>query len=160
MKRRQQMQKSKKVNLRPLLNQRIADDAKTWWNGRPCKARIVRVVVAKAEKPSMWYAPFAGQEREAVEISDADQSGHQPFYLDNEAYDDEIAGLGWAKVTIGRGGPDWGHRNLTIERVVEEVEGTRIGWTEFDAWAAGIDFKARRERQLAEILERMNANPT
>lgn len=84
----------------------------TYWNGEPCKARRVIVIVAEAEKPTFWYAHLAGQERQAVEVTYADQT----FYLDN------AADQGWAKVTSGKGSPRYGHRSLSIDRVVRAVD--------------------------------------
>lgn len=85
---------------------------KTYWNGRPCKARIVRVIVGQAPRPTWWCASLEGQEREAVEIWGADQFGPQPFYIDN------ADGSGWLKVTDGYGRPFTAHRSLPVERVL------------------------------------------
>lgn len=73
------------------------------WNGRPCKARCVRVLVE-------------GEERQAVEVWDADQAGDQPFYLDNED------GQGYRKVAYGGGSPAYGHRSLYPAEILGEVE--------------------------------------
>jgi hypothetical protein len=87
----------------------VATEA-TYWNGEPCPARKVRVIVADSGFfPAYWAREFVGQEREAVEVSYFDK----PFYLDNED------GSGWRKVTEGHGSPAWGHRDLEIERIVE-----------------------------------------
>lgn len=88
---------------------RYPDDGSTYWNGIPTPARRVRVVVGKAPLPTWWCAPLEGQEREAVEV----RYVGQVFYLDNED------GQGWAKVTIGRGGPAFGHGELPVARVLE-----------------------------------------
>lgn len=82
----------------------------TFWNGERCEARRVRVIVGnegRFERP--WFLPFVGQEREAVEVT----YGRSTFYLDDEG------GKGWAKVTEGRGSPQWGHSSLDVDRVVE-----------------------------------------
>jgi hypothetical protein len=122
----------------------------TYWNGEPCEARKVRVVVARvADAPPMsWYLGLEGTERNAVEV----HYGGYRFYLDD---DDEPVGLeerrrkaleamppeegryvaellkvlqsaprkeaghGWAKVTVGRGSPQWPHRHLPVEKVLE-----------------------------------------
>ena len=85
----------------------------TFWNGEPCKARRVTVIVGDSGTfPAYWARQYVGQERPAVEISEANQFGTQPFYIDNEG------DYGWQKVTAGRGGPDWAHRSLVVERVV------------------------------------------
>lgn len=107
----------------------------TFWNGEPCEARIVRVIVAPSpDFPEYWARPYIGTEREAVEITYAGAI----FYIDNETHKlgaDELAtleefglspvvdygqrsGEGWEKVTTGKGSPTYGHRSLTIERVV------------------------------------------
>jgi hypothetical protein len=81
----------------------------TYWNGEPAEARIVRVIVGKAELPTYWYAELEGTEREVVEV----KYGDQTFYLDNED------GSGWFKVTLGRGSPRCYHASLAIERIIE-----------------------------------------
>lgn len=78
---------------------------KTFWNGEPCQAKIVRVIVGKAPRPTWWCAPYEGQEREAVRI---DYDG-QTFYIDNEG------GWGWDKVKTG-GSPLVGHKSLPVAR--------------------------------------------
>ena len=108
----------------------------TFWNGEPAECRIVRVIVADSGRfPHYGARDLVGQEREAVEV----KYGGRVFYLDNEAYHSEIpehlreaasefniplsqdfhAGSAWAKVTTGHGSPQWGHRDLDIERIVE-----------------------------------------
>jgi hypothetical protein len=97
-----------------------ADAGKTWWNGEPCQARLVRVIVGKAALPTWWCASLEGTEREAVEI----QYGDFPLaYIDNDAWDDHEWGAGWRKVTTGRGSPQYGHWSLPVERVIEEAHG-------------------------------------
>lgn len=91
----------------------------TYWNNEPCKARIVRVIVGKADKPTFWYADLEGTEREAVEISDANQAGEQPFYIDNENNE------GWIKVTEGKGSMWYPHSSLEIEKVIEVNNGNK-----------------------------------
>lgn len=63
------------------------------WNGEPCEARRVRVIVADApEFPQYWARRFVGQERAAVEVL----YGGQTFYIDDEGYehsDEEMAAL-------------------------------------------------------------------
>ena len=82
----------------------------TFWNGEPCKARIVVVIVGKSLRETWWCAKLEGQKRQAVEVN---YRGEAPFYLDNEN------GQGWVKVTEGRGSPQWGHSSIPVERVVE-----------------------------------------
>lgn len=105
----------------------------TYWQGEPCEARRVRVVVAdNPEVPRYWARPYVGQIRDAVEVTYL----RQTFYLDDEGYFAEApsrqgghgrregqigyAGWGWHKVTTGRGSPSYGHASLTIEAVTEE----------------------------------------
>lgn len=83
----------------------------TYWNGEVTPCRIVRVIVGEAPVPSWWCAELAGMECEAVEIT----YGLEQFYLDNED------GSGWAKVTLGRGSPQYGHRELPVARVLGET---------------------------------------
>ena len=100
-------------------------EAATYWNYEPTPARRVRVIVADDQRfPSYWarLEGLIGQEVAAVEVN----YPGGVFYL----YDEPIcerpgcdcgSGPGWNKVTAGRGGPEWGHRSLTIERVVSEA---------------------------------------
>lgn len=88
-----------------------AGEVRTFWNYEPTPARIVRVIVGKSERPTWWCAELEGTEREAVEVNYYGEK----FYLDNED------GQGWAKVTQGRGGPDWGHSSLPVSSVVGET---------------------------------------
>lgn len=80
----------------------------TFWNYQPTPARKVRVIVGPSPHKTWWCAELEGAEREAVEVT----YGGQRFYLDNED------GEGWRKVTIGRGGPDWGHGSLPVASVI------------------------------------------
>ena len=81
---------------------------KTYWNGERCEAKIVRVIVGKSERPTWWCAELENKEREAVEVF----YGGQKFYLDNED------GSGSAKITLGKGSPQWGHKSLPIKQVL------------------------------------------
>jgi hypothetical protein len=85
---------------------------KTYWNGEPTPARIVRVIVGRSPVDTWWCARLAGTERQAVEV---DYNGDK-FYLDNEE-----DGSGWRKVTAGHGSPQWGHSSLPVERVLEDA---------------------------------------
>lgn len=80
----------------------------TYWNGDACEAKCVRVVVGLAPAPTWWCAGMRGTERNAVRV----KQGDDIFYLDNED------GSGWAKVTLGYGSPQWGHRSLPVEREI------------------------------------------
>lgn len=105
--------------------------ARTYWNGEPCEARRVTVVVADDGRfPAYWARHLVGQRRDAVEVTYAGST----FYLDDEGYETSEAeaavlrrygrdvpgrtgfpGWGWAKVTDGRGSPRFGSASLTIE---------------------------------------------
>ena len=74
----------------------------TFWNGEPCEARRVVVIVGKSLRPTWWCAPFEGQRRAAVRVT----YNGGTFYLDDET------GSGWHKVTSGRGSPWVGHSSL------------------------------------------------
>ena len=80
----------------------------TYWNGEPAPAREVRVIVGEVPIKTWWCHGLTGQERDAVEVNCEGQT----FYLDNEN------GEGWAKVTIGHGSPNWGHRSLPVAKVL------------------------------------------
>lgn len=85
----------------------------TYWNLKPTPAKVVRVIVGKAQ-PGWWCEGLEGTEREAVMVD----LGNTCMFLDNEAFDDHKAGAAWLKVTAGRGSPRYGHRSLPVARVV------------------------------------------
>lgn len=80
----------------------------TWWNGEPAKARRVIVRVGHSKIATWWCADLEGQERKAVEVT----YGNEVFFLD------DANGSGWAKVTVGRGSPGYGHSSLPDDSVV------------------------------------------
>lgn len=97
----------------------------TYWNGEPCEARKVTLVVADTPQFSRYWARvFVGTTRNAVEVT----YNGETFFIDDDYHDPEPlppeyekvlgkptprrAGSGWAKVTEGRGSPHWGHANL------------------------------------------------
>lgn len=98
-------------------------DHGTFWNSEPTPARRVRVIVADdANFPRYWarVEGLIGKEVAAVEVT----YYSKVFYL----YDEPVCerpdcgcglGPGWQKVTNGRGSPQYGHKSLTIERVVD-----------------------------------------
>lgn len=97
----------------------------TYWNGEPCRARRVMVLVADAPQfPQYWARSLVGQSREAVEVRpmtplNAPALGANPdqgevFYLDDHD------GSGWTKVTDGRGSPGLPHRSLAVKSVLED----------------------------------------
>jgi hypothetical protein len=85
----------------------------TYWNGEPAECRQVIVRVGKSPVSTWWCADLEGKERRAVDVT----SAGQVFYLDNED------GSAWAKVTVGRGSPGYGHRGFPndseLVRVIE-----------------------------------------
>lgn len=85
---------------------------RTWWNGEPADARKVTITVADApEFPLYWGRGLVGARRKAVEVD----YGVQHFFLDDEPFEeweDPECSPGWEKVTVGRGSPRLGHRNL------------------------------------------------
>lgn len=76
--------------------------AGTYWNGEPARARKVRVRVSEPTIETWWFAGLGGTVRDAVEVD----YGGAVRLLDDED------GSAWAKVTEGRGGPRWPHRDL------------------------------------------------
>ncbi len=99
---------------------------KTYWNGEPALCRRVRVLVGKAPMPTWWCANLEGTERNAVEVS----YGGRVFYLDDDeqlvrsglgAPPPYRAGEGWWKVTVGQGGPEVGHAELPVSKVLREI---------------------------------------
>lgn len=85
--------------------------AATFWNGEPCTARRVTVVVGPPLRPTWWCADLQGQCRAAVEVT----YGGRTFFLDDEDGD------GWFKVTAGHGSPNVAHRSLPDASTVQEV---------------------------------------
>lgn len=104
----------------------------TYWNGEPCEAWKVWLVVpewAEGDPELAWWRDLAGERRPAVEVV----YNGETFYLDDgehtaseeaqrrfrERFGDKrgmllgrVAGMGWAKVTDGRGSPAYAHANL------------------------------------------------
>lgn len=77
----------------------------TFWNGEPCtavRARLRVGVPPDGLHPQYWAAGYVGQVRAAVRI----EYGGRTFHLDDED------GLGWVKVTDGRGSPRWPSKSL------------------------------------------------
>lgn len=70
--------------------------AATWWNGEPVRA--VRGTAELADHPG-----------ERIDVALLSWMG-RPMYLD------DTDGIGWAKLTTGRGAPAWPHRNVTVKR--------------------------------------------
>lgn len=94
------------------LTAKAARQPPTYWNGEPTPCRRLVVRVGTVPKSTWWCAGLEGTEREAVEVS----YGREVFYLDNEN------GSAWAKVTLGYGGPEWGHKSLPDDsRVIRAI---------------------------------------
>jgi len=98
---------------------------KGYWNGEPAEFRVVVIVVGDEpdhqkehfakhrpdQKRYLWFVPFIGTERQAVEVT----YGDSKFYLDN------ADGNGIRKVTKGMGSPTHGHKSIYPERILHEV---------------------------------------
>jgi hypothetical protein len=82
-------------------------DTPTYWNGEPCQAKRVMVVVGSDCPSTWWCASMAGTIRPAVRVRYA---GSQ-FYLDDEN------DAGWRKVTVQHGSPLAYHRSLPGDSV-------------------------------------------
>lgn len=103
----------------------------TYWNGEPCEALRVRVIVGDTGRyPRYWARELVGQEREAVQVFYFDK----PFYLDNED------GSGWRKVTEGHGSPAWSHLSLEAERVIHLARCRVCGCTDDRACPGGCSW--------------------
>jgi hypothetical protein len=119
--------------------QRERANEQTFWNGEPTPARKVTGVVLDApEFPQYWARPLVGTRRNAVEVT----YNGETFYLDDDERTSEAlppeyakalgveseprvvaAGSGWAKVTVGRGSPSYGHSELRLEGVTARAAG-------------------------------------
>lgn len=84
----------------------------TFWNGMPTKAlRGSAIVADDGQFPAYWARTegLIGQRIPVVlVVLDGVNYGGGTDYLDNRD------GSGWRKVTEGRGGPRWPHRNIDI----------------------------------------------
>lgn len=90
----------------------MATILQTYWNGEPCTALRVTVIVGQSPIDTWWCADLHGQRRAAVKVT----YGGRTFFLDDED------GTGWYKVTVGRGSPNVGHRGLPDgSTVVDEL---------------------------------------
>ena len=86
----------------------MMDTEPTYWNGEPCAARRVIVVVDKSPKPTWWCANLEGKTIRAVEVV----YGGETFYIADDR------GQGWLKVTKGRGDPGLGHESVPVKNVM------------------------------------------
>lgn len=85
----------------------------TYWNGEPTTANKGTAVVADGPFPLYWARDLIGQRIAVVEVT----YGSDTFYLDNRD------GSGWAKLTTGYGSPNYGHREVDVERGSFLVDG-------------------------------------
>lgn len=83
----------------------------TYWNGLPTTAARGTVVVADSDFfPEYWARDLVGQRIAVVRVDlEGVSAGGGVQYLDDRD------GSGWRKVTEGRGGPRWPHRNVVIQ---------------------------------------------
>jgi len=96
-----------------------------FWNGEKADFRVVTIVVGDQpddmkshfqkfhpdKKQYLWFVPFLGEQRQAVEVVYAGQT----FYMDNED------GTGLYKVTGGKGSPTCGHATIYPAEILHEV---------------------------------------
>lgn len=84
----------------------------TYWNGEPTPAERGTAIVAEAPEVPMYWARTEGIIGDRIAVVrvalDATEQSGDVMYLDDRD------GKGWAKVTEGRGGPRFGHSNVTI----------------------------------------------
>lgn len=85
---------------------------KTYWNGDPCTAEVVRVVVGPSPRPTWWCADLEGKEIMAIKVTPSVRAGGGPHYLANDL-------SAWITITAGKG--HWnggGYRSVPVEREV------------------------------------------
>lgn len=122
-----------------------------FWNGEKAQFRVVVIVVGDEPneliaflgqsrpnlKRYLWFVPFVGQQRQAVEVVYNGTS----FFLDNSD------GSGVRKVTLGFGSPGWGHRSVYPKEVLHEVP--KESWQEWSLAVRDIVEAEIREGWLA-----------
>lgn len=90
----------------------------TFWNGNPCRARYLTVVVANDPTFSKYWAKsYIGQVRKAIEITIIKRgilgtSKLETFIIDNED------GSGYKKITKGRGSWKYSYGVLAVKRII------------------------------------------
>lgn len=96
---------------------------KPHWNGIPCEAQHVTIIVAdNGEFPQYWARDLVGQERDAIRVRIGPQYGQDEYgrtNIEDEFFLDNQEGQAYTKLMNG-GGPSYGHRTLIAERVVRE----------------------------------------
>lgn len=80
---------------------------KTFWNGEPCKATKVKVIVGKSPLSSWWCSKLAGKEHTAIRIEQHEET----FYINDDVD-------GWNKITEGLGMWTHRHRSLPVEKEI------------------------------------------
>lgn len=86
-----------------------------WWNGEPAMYAVLNCIVAKIENPlphQIWQEPFIGQTRQIIMVRYNDRD----FAIDN--YD----GMGLYKVLDGKGLPEFRHRAIEFDIVINEAQ--------------------------------------
>lgn len=89
---------------------------KTYWNFEECTAeKGTGVMLDSPQFPHFWGRDtgLIGSRVPVVKVT----YGEQEFYLYNDHNE------GWNKVTVGRGGPQYKHRNIDVEKYVPDEVG-------------------------------------
>jgi NTP pyrophosphatase (non-canonical NTP hydrolase) len=84
----------------------------TWWNGELCQVRRGLAVVADDPRFPLYWAKEEGLIGQTIRAVEVVYDG-QAFYLDDRN------GSGWAKVTVGRGSPQYGHSEIAVSDFTE-----------------------------------------
>lgn len=121
-----------------------------FWNyTEPVTYRVVLVKLAAVEKPPLsWQNAFAGQTRQAVEIT---YKGQPHFYIDNGD------GQGLLKAE-NRGGPEYGSRHLHdgAFEIVAEVDEAQ--WQKYDNvkyWETEFSVQAWQKTNHPEEFQKL-----
>lgn len=116
--------------------------AKVYWNGEPAQGERGFVTVpehVEGDPPEAWWKPIVGRTEPVVVVRYYDQT-HLLWNRD---------GIGWNKVTRGRGSPRWSHSSLpnraldtfTPIRHMEKVA-EALFWDsgdDLDGWVVSIE---------------------
>lgn len=90
---------------------------KGFWNGEPAEIKGLEYTVTEVkETPLHWQNPEVGSRRQAIEV---DFRGSK-FIIDNEH------GVGYSKVTRGRGSFQHGHASVVGPKDVKYIEDSKI----------------------------------
>lgn len=88
----------------------------TYWNFEECQAeKGTGVMLDSPEFPAFWgrAAGLVGSRVPVVKVTQGDVQ----FYLYNDHNE------GWNKITVGRGGPQYRHRDLAVDNYVSDEVG-------------------------------------